>query len=142
MSSYGGLVGLHVVKCDQILLLLISACFSQNVPTEEVSCQCDQIGRLFKVRGNKFSFKSSPNTRWIDVRFCKWSFFIKHCCGTIWARFGEILATFYLTAGHTGLTAVDTICQKCILNVKSRDANFRSFLCQTSSAKYEALKVD
>ena len=38
--------------------------------------QCDQIGQVLKVRGDKFSYKSSPNIWWLLGPFWKTSLFM------------------------------------------------------------------
>ena len=42
---------------------------------EKLGDQCDQIGRFFKVFGNTFSYKSSPNIWWLLGLFWKMSLF-------------------------------------------------------------------
>ena len=65
--------------------------------------QCDHIGRFFKVVGNKFYCKSSPNILKTDWAFCK-AFKVKTMVSTFLTNFEEIRLLFIPPSGHTGLT--------------------------------------
>ena len=65
--------------------------------------QCDQIGRFFKVLGNKFYLKSSPNIRWLCGLF--WQIILfklklpRPLFGQHLKNFGQILLP---SSGHNG----------------------------------------
>ena len=56
--------------------------------------QCNQIGRLLKGFGNKFSFNNSQNILRLLGYFEKNFLLSKHCCGNFLATFGEKLGFF------------------------------------------------
>ena len=59
--------------------------------------QCDQIGRFFKVRYDKFSRKTNPNAYLLFGQIVKQNILVKTAIGIVWATFRKILATFYFT---------------------------------------------
>ena len=62
-----------------------------------------EIGRFFKVLGNKISSKRSPKLLATFGLFWKTLFFRKNCIGYFWATFGKIGLLFTPTSGHTGI---------------------------------------
>ena len=57
--------------------------------------QCDQIGRILQVLGNKLSHQSSPNILVPFGLFLIMSLLCKKCVATIWAILGRNWVTFY-----------------------------------------------
>ena len=57
--------------------------------------QCDQIGRFFKVLGDKFTFKSYPNVWQLLGPIGKASLLSNTAMTTFWATFGKNWATLY-----------------------------------------------
>ena len=66
--------------------------FCSFLPT---TYQCDQIGRFFKVLGDKFSLKSSPNVLWMFGLLWKHPFSCINCCGYFLGNLVKFWATLY-----------------------------------------------
>ena len=67
--------------------------------------QCDQIGRFFKILGNKFAYKNIQNIGDCLGLHWKTSLSGKHCSGYFWATFRNIWPNFLIpTSGHTART--------------------------------------
>ena len=63
--------------------------------------QCDQIGRILEVLGNKFSCQRRPNDSRLFGPFRKTSLLCKNCLGYLRPTFWKNWATFSPTSGHT-----------------------------------------
>ena len=57
--------------------------------------QCDQIGRILKVLGSKFSFNTSPNIWWLFGLFWKPLIRSLNCSGLFLGLFWKNWAIFY-----------------------------------------------
>ena len=64
--------------------------------------QCDQIGRFFKVLGDKISKKVAQIISNFSGYFEKPNSYVKTAMATSWVTFGNIWATFTPASGHTG----------------------------------------
>ena len=77
------------------LSLSLSLSLSPVLPLSLPCEQCDQIGRFWKIIGNKISSKRSGNDWHLLGYFEKPNSYEKTAFATFWATFGKNWATFY-----------------------------------------------
>ena len=96
--------------------------FCSFLPT---TYQCDQIGRFFKVLGDKFSLKSSPNVLWMFGLLWKHPFSCINCCGYFLGNLVKFWATLYFSFwSHCYLSIAQTKLQPgCIYTIKMQKWN-------------------